>query len=72
MTPDEIQVAAERISIRWAGTVVQAEVLRRFKNGRIRVEITPAPRVSGQGFGRPGTPARTERMTIEPWQEVKP
>lgn len=55
----------EHIDIRWAGTVVRVRVLRRYKNGRIRVEM-----LTNGWVGRPGTVHR-ETMTVEPWQEVK-
>lgn len=58
----------ERIRVRWAGRVVTVDVVRRFKNGRIRVEHYP----NGTGYkgGRFGTPTKPERMTVEPWQVV--
>ena len=56
----------ERINVRWAGEVHPARVLRRYKNGRIRVEVQTNVGTLG---GRPGT-VRTETMTIEPWQEI--
>lgn len=60
----------EMIRVRWAGEVVDATVLRRYKNGRILVEFTPAPSVAGYARGRRGSPAKVERMVIEGWQEV--
>lgn len=54
----------ETITIRWAGTTARVGVLKRYKNGRIRVEM-----LTNGWAGRPGTVYR-ETMTIEPWQEI--
>lgn len=59
---------AERIRIRWAGTIVTATVLRRFANGRIRVEVqTSTGWTPGHRYGHTAKP---ERFTIDPWQVV--
>lgn len=59
--------ATEKIRVRWAGQIREVIVLKRFKNGKIRVQVTRA-----QNFGgRPGSLGRPENVTIEPWQVVK-
>ena len=57
----------ETVKVLWAGGVVTARVLRRFKNGKVRVSIQ-----------RAGVPGRTayaatveDVFTAEPWQIVK-
>jgi len=61
----------EYVQVRWADKVVTARVLRRFKNGKVRVEFTPFPNTGGYVRGRPGTPAKVESMTVEAWQIVE-
>jgi len=54
----------EYLTVRWAGSVHRVKVLRRFKNGKIRVEVYRAQNL----YGRPGSVGRPVNVTIEPWQ----
>jgi hypothetical protein len=56
----------EQITVRWAGEVRRARVVKRFKNGKIRVEALRG-RWTG---GRPGSSTEGIRVTVEPWQVV--
>lgn len=57
-------MADEYITIRWAGDEHRVRVLRRYKNGKIRVE-----RILPWQGGRPGT-INIATMSVEPWQVV--
>lgn len=59
-------MAEERITVRWAGQVCSAHVLKRFKNGKVRVEISAGRWVGG----KPGSSSRPTRVTVEAWQIV--
>jgi hypothetical protein len=55
----------ERVRVRWTGRVVNATVVRRYKNGNLTVDIDEASH-----GGRHGT-VNTIRVKVEPWQVVE-
>lgn len=60
----------ERITIRWAGKTEVVDVVKRFKNGRIKVEVPDRGDAWEPGH-RYGWVRPTEYMTVEPWQVVE-
>lgn len=56
----------ETITVLWAGQRRRATVIKRFKNGKVKVQVTRA-----RNFGRPGSvPTGAEVVTVEPWQII--
>jgi hypothetical protein len=56
----------EQIKVLWAGKVREAYVVKRFKNGKVQVQITRGRWLGG----RPGSSVPGERVTVEAWQVV--
>ena len=56
----------EYVTVLWAGERRRAKVLRRYKNGKVRVQVLRA-RWTG---GRPGSSSSEVAVTVEPWQIV--
>lgn len=59
-------MAVEKITVLWAGARREVTVVKRFKNGKVKVQVSRA-----RNFGRPGAvPKGAEVVTVEPWQIV--
>lgn len=55
--PPDPEMEGQKVKVRWGGAVHAATVLRRFKNGWVRVHITDLPGGA--------------KVSVEPWQIVK-
>jgi hypothetical protein len=66
--PSPEESPGDTITVRWAGETVRAGVVKRFKNGKIKVRVRGGRWVGG----RAGSSSNDTIVTIEPWQEIKP
>jgi hypothetical protein len=57
---------APTVTVLWAGERRQARIIKRFKNGKVRVQIHRTRWVGG----RPGSLGGEVAVTVEPWQIV--
>lgn len=63
-------MADEFVTVRWAGEVVRARVVRRYKNGRVSVAVREGRYVGGRPGSSTGTAGPTV-VTVEPWQIIE-